>query len=60
VGVSDADATGEADALGEADAGIGEAVAAEDVAGVPQADTTSSAATSRNAMTLMCTILRPP
>jgi hypothetical protein len=51
---------GDADALGEAEGAIGVAVAAEDVAGVPQADTTSRAATSRNAMTLTCTILKPP
>jgi hypothetical protein len=58
VGIRDAEATGEADALGEA--GIGEAVACEDVAGVPHADATSMAAVSRMAVTLMRTILSPP
>jgi hypothetical protein len=46
--------------LGDADVGIGEAVAAEDVAGVPQADTTSIAVISGNAVTLIYEILRPP
>ena len=59
VGISGADATGEADALGEAEGAIGVAVAAEDVAGVPHADTASMAAISRNVVTLMCTILSP-
>ena len=48
---------GDADALGEAERAIGVAVAAEDVAGVPQADTTSMAAIRSNAENLMCTIL---
>jgi hypothetical protein len=57
VGVSDGETTGDADVLGEAEAATGEGVAAEEVAGVPQADTTSMAATSSNAVALMCTIL---
>src|SRR5687767_13980247 len=60
VGTSGADATGEADALGEAEGAIGVAVAAEDLAGVPQADTTSMAAISRYEVTLTCTILSQP
>ena len=59
-GINDTDATGDADVLGEAEGAVGVDVAADNVDGVTHADATSRAATSRNAVSLMCTILGPP